>query len=136
MMELLLDPRVRKTLFALWCGAWLIVAALMLAPLSSPMDVSHADLVAHFLVFACLAFAAVGFSHRGTELTLLAVATVAGGMALELAQGLVPHRTVDILDMAANTLGVLVGYGAGLTLLLLVIRPLAETRQAKGAADA
>jgi VanZ family protein len=135
-MRLLFDHRVRRALFGLWCIAWLVVAVLMLAPLRSPMEVSHADLIAHFVVFACLAFATVGFSHRGTELTLLAAATVAGGVALEFAQGLVPHRTVDILDMAANTLGVMVGYGGGLTVLLLLIRPAAEARQARGAADA
>jgi VanZ family protein len=135
-MQLLLDDRIRKTLFALWCVAWLVVAGLMLAPLTSPVDVSHADLVVHFLVFACLAFATVGFSRRGAELTLLAAATIAGGVTLELAQGLVPHRTVDILDMAANTLGVMVGYGGALTVLLLLIRPAAEARQANGAADA
>ncbi len=135
-MQLLLDDRIRKMLFALWCAAWLVVAGLMLAPLTSPVDVSHADLVAHFMVFACLAFATVGFSRRGGELTLLAAATIAGGAALELAQGLVPYRTVDVLDIAANTLGVRVGYGGALTVLLLLIRPAAEARQANGAADA
>jgi VanZ family protein len=127
-MQLLFDRRVRRTLFGLWCLAWLIVAALLLAPLRSPMSVSYLDLVAHFLVFACLAFGAVGFSHRGTELTMLAAATIAGGVALELAQGLVPHRTFDILDMAANTLGAMVGYGGALSVLLLLIRPAAEAR--------
>jgi VanZ family protein len=129
-MQLLFDRRVKKALFGLWCLAWLVIAVLLLAPLSSPMNVSFLDLVAHFLTFACLAFAAVGFSHRGTELTLLAAATVAGGVALELAQGLVPHRTFDILDMGANTLGAMVGYGGALTMLLLVIRPAAEARRA------
>jgi VanZ family protein len=126
-MQLLFDRRVRRTLFGLWCLAWLIVAVLLLAPLRSPMSVSYSDLIAHFLVFACLAFGAVGFSHRGSELTLLAAATVAGGVALEFAQGVVaPSRTFDILDMAANALGAMVGYAGALTVLLLVIRPAAE----------
>jgi len=127
-MQLLFDRRVRRTLFGLWCLAWMLTAALLLAPLSSPIRVSYADLIAHFLVFACLAFGTVGFSRRGSELTLLAAATVAGGVALELAQGLVPQRTFDILDMAANALGAMVGYAAALTVLLLVIRPAAEAR--------
>lgn len=133
-MQLLFDRRVKRALFGLWCLAWLIVAVLLLAPLSSPVSVSYLDLFAHFLVFACLAFGSVGFSHRGTELTLLAAATVAGGVVLELAQGLVPHRTFDILDMGANTLGVMVGYAGALTVLLLVIRPAAEARRARGVA--
>ena len=134
-MQLLFDDRVKKILFGLWCLLWLIIAVLLLAPLSSPMSMSYWDVIGHFLVFACMAFAAVGFSHRGSDLTLLAAATVAGGMALEFAQGLVPHRTFDILDMGANTLGAMVGYGGALTVLLLVIRPAAEA-QAKRAAEA
>ena len=133
-MQLLFDRRVRRTLFGLWCLGWLAVAVLLLAPLSSPISVSYSDLIAHFLVFACLAFGAVGFSHRGTELTLLAAATIAGGVALELAQGLVPSRTFDILDMGANTLGAMVGYAGALTVLLLVIRPAAEARRTRGMA--
>jgi len=133
-MQLLFDRRVRRTLFGLWCLGWLILAVLLLAPLSSPMSVSYSDLIAHFLVFACLAFGAVGFSHRGTELTLLAAATIAGGVALEFAQGLVPSRTFDILDMGANTLGAMVGYAGALTVLLLVIRPAAEARRTRGMA--
>jgi VanZ family protein len=134
-MQLLFDRRGRRILFGLWCLGWLVTVALMLTPLRSPMPVSHADLVAHFAAFAALAFGAVGFSRRGTELTLLAAVTIAGGVALEFAQGLVPSRTFDILDMGANTLGAMVGYAGALTLLLLVIRPAAEAR-AKGAAEA
>ena len=134
-MELLFDRRVKSTLFWLWCLAWLIVAALLLTPLSNPIELSHSDLIAHFLLFGCLAFGAVGFSRRATELTLLAVITVAGGVALEFAQGQVPYRTFDILDMGANALGAMVGYGGALAVLLLVIAP-AEDARAKAAADA
>ena len=128
-MQLLFDRRVRWTLFGLWCLAWLVIAVLLLAPLSSPISLSYSDLVAHFVSFACLAFGAVGFSHRGRDLTLLAAITVAGGVALELAQGLVPYRTFDILDMGANALGAMVGYGGALTVLVLVIRPASEGRE-------
>jgi VanZ family protein len=134
-MQRLLDPRMRSILFGLWCVAWLVVAVLLLMPLRDPPGFSHADLIAHFLLFGALAFGAVGFSRRGAELTLLAVATVAGGVALEFAQGLVPSRTFDILDMGANTLGAMVGYAGALSVLLLLIRPLAEAR-AKDAAQA
>ena len=108
-MQRLLDPRTKRILFRLWCLAWLVTAVLLLAPLRSPLGLSYSDLIAHFLVFACLAFGAVGFSHRGTELTGLAAATIAGGVALEFAQAVVSYRTFDILDMGANTLGAVVG---------------------------
>ena len=47
--------------------------------------------------------------------------------ALEFAQKLVPYRTFDLVDAAANGLGAFAGYGAALLVLLLVIRP-AELR--------
>jgi VanZ family protein len=125
---------MRSILFGLWCAGWLVVAVLLLMPLRDPPGFSHADLIAHFLLFGTLAFSAVGFSRRGMELTFLAMATVAGGVALEFAQGLVPSRTFDILDMGANTLGAMVGYAGALSVLLLVIRPMAEAR-AKDAAQ-
>jgi VanZ family protein len=127
-MQLLFDRQVRTILFGLWCLAWLIIAVLLLAPLRSPTSLSHGDLIGHFLCFGLLAFGAVGFSHRGVELTLLAALTIAGGVALEFAQGLVPYRTFDVLDMAANTLGAMVGYGGAMAVLLLVIRPAMEAR--------
>jgi len=129
-MQLLFDRRVRATLFGLWCLAWLIIAALLLAPLRSPSSLTYGDLIGHFLCFGLLAFGTVGFSHRGVELTLLAALTIVGGVALEFAQGLVPYRTFDVLDMAANTLGAMVGYGAAMAVLLLVIRPALEARAA------
>jgi VanZ family protein len=121
--------RARSILFWLWCLAWPVIAVLMLAPLSSPASVSYSDLIAHFLVFGCMAFGAVGFARRGTHLTLLAVATVVAGVVLEFAQGLVPYRTFDILDMGANALGAMVGYAGALTVLLLVIRPASESEE-------
>jgi VanZ family protein len=131
-MERLLDPRMRSILFGLWGLAWLVVAVLLLMPLAAPPPFPHSDVLAHLLLFGGLAFGAVGFSHRVGELTLLAAATIAGGVALEFAQGFVPYRTFDILDMGANAFGAMVGYGGALTVLQLVIRPADEARRAKG----
>jgi VanZ family protein len=133
-MPMLFDRQVRAVLLGLWGLAWVIIAFLMLAPLHSPLPVSHGDLIAHFLCYGFLAFTAVGFSQRTIELTLFAVLTVAGGIALELAQGLVPYRTVDVLDMAANALGAMAGYGGAMVVLLLWIRPALEAH--KGSARA
>ena len=135
-MQWLFDRRVRLALLGLWCVAWLITVALLLAPLRNPISLSHSDLIAHFLVFACLAFGAVGFSRRAADLSLCGIATVAGGVTLEFAQGLVPYRTFDVLDMGANTLGAMVGYGGALAVLLLVIGPAAEARARGPAAGA
>jgi VanZ family protein len=128
MARLLFDRRARLVCAGLWGAAWLVVAALLLLPLgvSGP---SGSDLAGHFLVFATMAFAAVGFSRRPGQLAWLAGATVALGGALEYAQGFVPYRSSEVADAVANGVGGLAGYAAALLVLYFVIRP-AEPRLA------
>ena len=126
MASLLFDRRVRRICAALWGGAWAVVAVLLLSPLNVPAP-SGSDLVAHFLMFATMSFTAVGFSRRPGQLAWLAFATVAISLALEYAQGFVPHRSSTVADALANGLGALAGYVAALLVLYLVIRP-AELR--------
>ena len=128
-MARLFDPRTRRMFAALWALAWLGVAALLLSPLSAAGP-THSDLVAHFLLFGAMAFAAVSFSHRAGQLAGLTLATVAGATALEFAQQLVPYRTFDLTDAAANALGATSGYALALVVLLLWIRPADATRRA------
>jgi VanZ family protein len=110
------------TFLWLWCAGWLVVSGLLLLPVRVPAAIGS-DLVAHFALFAAMAFATVTFCHDPLRLTGLAVLTLAGGTMLEVAQGLVPYRTFDLVDAIANTIGVGVGYLAALVVLYLVIRP-------------
>jgi VanZ family protein len=126
MRRLLFDHRVRRICAGLWAIAWLGVAALLLLPLGVAAP-GRGDLVGHFLLFATMAFAAVGFSRRPGQLAWLALVTVALGTALELAQGFVPYRSAELADAVADAAGGLAGYGAALLVLYLVIRP-AEPR--------
>ena len=122
MERLLFDRRARRVCVAVWLVAWLVAAAALLLPLgiSTP---DRSDLVVHFMLFASLAFSAIGFSRRPGQLTCLALATIALATTLEFAQKLVPYRTFDLIDAAANGLGAFAGYGAALLVLFLVIRP-------------
>jgi VanZ family protein len=126
MERLLFDRRARRVCVAGWFVAWFVAAAGLLLPLgiSTP---DRSDLVIHFMLFASLAFSAIGFSRRPGQLTGLALATIALATTLEFAQKLVPYRTFDLVDAAANGLGASAGYGAALLVLFLVIRP-AELR--------
>ena len=127
-MARLFDPRTRRMFATLWALAWLGVGALLLSPLSAGGP-KHSDLVAHFLLFGGMAFATVTFSHRAGQLAGLALATVAAGTALEFAQRLVPSRSFDLTDAAANALGAGSGYALALVVLLLWIRPADPARQ-------
>ena len=122
----LFDRRAIRVCAALWGVAWLGVAAALLLPLGVQTP-GRTDLLGHFLLFGAMAFGAVGFSRRPGQLACLALATVALATTLELAQGLVPYRTVEAIDAVANGLGVLAGYVSALLVLYYVIRP-AEPR--------
>ena len=117
----------------LWTLAWLGVVALLLSPVSAAGP-THADLVAHFLLFGGMAFGAVSFSHRPGQLAALALASVAGGTALEFAQRLLPYRSFDLTDAATNALGATTGYGLAVVVLLLWIRPADPTLRPSRAA--
>lgn len=124
MARLLFDRRAIRLCAVLWVAAWLGVAAVLLLPLGVPTP-GRGDLLGHFLLFGAMAFGAVGFARQPGQLVGLALVTIAGGTALEFGQGLVPYRTFDALDLAANGAGALAGYAAALLVLWYVIRPAA-----------
>ena len=131
-MARLFDPRLRRMFAASWALAWLGIAILLLAPLPFAGP-AHSDLAAHFLLFGGMAFATVSFSRRAGQLAGLALATIAGGALLELAQQLVAYRTFDPIDAAANALGAISGCALALVVLLWV-RPADPSLRAGGLA--
>jgi VanZ family protein len=128
-MDRFFDPRIRLICAVLWVLAWVVVATMLLLPLPFAGP-ARSDLVAHFLLFAGLAFAAVSFSHRAGQLAGIALVTIASATLLEFAQRLVPHRTFDPTDAAVNALGASSGFALALVVLLLWIRPADPARRA------
>lgn len=94
-----------------WLGlGWgLIVAVvyLSLTPKPPSVDISQIDKVGHLLAYATL----MGWwSQLDTRHCRLALLFVLMGLAMEIAQGLTDSRQGDVLDMAANSLGVGIGW--------------------------
>jgi VanZ family protein len=126
MEHLLFDRRAKLVCAALWFVAWLVATAALLLPLSVTTP-DRSDLLAHFTLFASLAFSAIGFSRRPGQLICLALVTITLATILEFAQKFLPYRTFDLVDLVANGLGAFTGYAAALLVLFLVVRP-AELR--------
>jgi VanZ family protein len=121
-MDRLFHPRIRRLLATLWAFAWIGVAFLLLLPM--PIEApDRSDLVVHFLLFGGMAFAAIGFSRRVGQLGGLALLTITASIALEFAQKLVPYRTFDLTDAAANALGATFGFALAVLVLALWLRP-------------
>lgn len=102
---------IERSCAGLWCLTWLGIAALMLMRVSTTVQVSHFDLLVHAGVFGTMSLATVSFARDASRLMLLALVTVAGATALEVAQALVPYRSFELLDLAANVVGAAGGYG-------------------------
>ena len=102
----------RAYLAAGWAWAAAIVW-LSLTPSLPPIDVSHGDKAGHFFAYAGLMF---WFAQLYARRVFFAVGFIAMGIALEFAQGASGYRSFDVIDMAANALGVLAGWAAALIL--------------------
>ncbi|HXV22792.1 MAG TPA: VanZ family protein [Alphaproteobacteria bacterium] len=122
MTRKLLDLAVRFARF----GAVLSLAATVTAMLVPGQDLPEdlpPDLALHAVGFGVPALLAVFAARKGhgplIAVTLIAVAAVAS----EVAQALVPGRTVSALDIGADLLGIALGalFGRMLRLLLLAI---------------
>ena len=130
MLCILLAPRTRITLFALWCLLWAWVAYMSLTSIQLPPG-APSDKVLHFTGYMLMSAGVAGFCHEPRRIVLWALAAAAIGGGLEVAQGFTPDRDPEWLDFAADAAGAGVGCLLALVWLGLIVRPL---RRAVGAA--
>ena len=95
-------------------SAWVLVGVVIYLSLARlEFDVlppQGGDKVGHVLAYATLAFWFMQvYIVSGTRMRI-AMALVALGIVLEILQGFTGYRTYDYADMAANTIGVALGW--------------------------
>lgn len=95
-----------------WAWAAAIVW-LSLTPSPPQIDLAHVDKLGHFASYLLLMF---WFARLYRVRVFYAIGFIAMGVALEFLQGQLGDRSTDVLDMCANALGVLLGWGAALLL--------------------
>ncbi len=81
-----------------------------LKPEPVPQMFEQQDKLHHLLGFAALMFT-LRLAFPRWRLFWAVLASLSAALAIEIAQGLQPHRTASVGDMLANTLGVLLGWG-------------------------
>jgi VanZ family protein len=91
----------------------LAVVWLSLTPSPPRVDFRESDKVGHLLAYGVLMFWFGQLYTRHTRL-FYGAGFVVMGIGLEIAQNALGSRTLELADMAANTLGVLLGWGAAL----------------------
>jgi VanZ family protein len=100
-------------------AGWAWAAAIVwLSLTSSPpeVDIEHGDKLGHLASYGLLMFWFAQFYRAGKTRIAYALGFIAMGVALEIAQGQFGYRSYDVLDMYANSLGVLLGWVAALVL--------------------
>lgn len=98
---------------------WVLAASIVwlsLTPSPPPIDIEQGDKLAHFIAYGTLMFWFCLLYTRRAPRIGYAVLWIGMGIGLEFIQGQLGYRTYEIFDMVANTLGVLIGWGAALML--------------------
>ncbi|HVY67189.1 MAG TPA: VanZ family protein [Gammaproteobacteria bacterium] len=100
---------------------WLMVAGVVIASLVPARTVEFLvgdlnDKLEHSVAYAALMVWFGGMFRKSLQVWIGMVLVVLGGV-IELLQGLTPTRTPDVLDLAADSIGVLIALALSLTLL-------------------
>lgn len=107
---------VRLRWRVLWLAlGWAIAAAIVwlsLTPSPPSLDFALSDKIGHLAAYAVLMFWFCQLYASRRARAGFALAFAALGIALELLQGASGHRSFELLDMVANALGLLTGWGA------------------------
>lgn len=98
----------------LWVAAgWLFIAAIIylsLATLNIKTDVPQGDKLSHLLAYGTLMAWWSQLYVSASTRRWLGIGFIALGTVMELAQDLTPNRYPELLDLAANITGVLLGW--------------------------
>jgi len=99
--------------FRLWqaIGILMVVAVCIgsLSPTMPPPPGLHGDKLEHFIAYGSLTYWWGMLYPERTRRWLACLLFILMGIALEFAQGATDYRSFDVFDMAANTVGALLG---------------------------
>lgn len=111
--------RFRFLSFAGWCAVWLALIWAIVDP--SPKSIPIvSDKVIHFTSFLVISLASVTFCRSARQLGLATAFCAVAAVLLEATHYVLPHRSFELADMAAN----LAGTATGTLVALLLLRTL------------
>jgi VanZ family protein len=119
---------MRKLLVAAGWGWAAAIVWMSLTPSPPELDIAHGDKLGHLAAYGLLMFwFAQLYLARQSRIAHAGV-FLAMGVGLEFLQGALGYRSYDILDMYANTIGVMLGWALGAMLPALLPRPEDQSR--------
>jgi VanZ family protein len=90
----------------------MVVCVASLSPTMPPPPGLHGDKLEHFVAYGSLTYWWGMLYPERTQRWLACMLFILMGIALEFAQGATGYRNFDVFDMAANTVGALLGRAA------------------------
>jgi len=94
----------------------MVVAVVVLSLIPLEVDLSEGrDKVAHFIAYGSMTFWFALLFPGWLRQVAIVIAFVAMGVAIEYLQRMTGYRTFDVADMAANSIGVALGWALALT---------------------
>ncbi len=116
-LQLLHNRLWLRTCRTVWIVSLALIVYLCLTPeLKQPMDAPGLDKVYHGLAYVWLALLPQLAFSRNKTAVICSLAMIGLGVLLELAQGFIPGRFFSGSDIAANILGVGLGFWLGMRL--------------------
>jgi VanZ family protein len=107
---------------ALGWGWAVAIVWLSVTPSPPQVDVQFGDKIGHFGAYGLLMFWFTRLYVEQRVRALYAMGFIALGVAIEFVQGGLGYRSFEVMDMAADAIGVLLGWGAALILKKPVFR--------------
>ena len=102
----------------MWAIAgWVIVVAIVwlsVTPEPLTVNVQNGDKYEHVLAYGVLMFWFCELHTGWKQRAVYCVAWIGLGVAMEYVQRAIGYRTFDVFDMAADTVGVFLGWGVAL----------------------
>ena len=115
--------RFRFLSFVAWCMVWLALIWAIVDP--SPKSIPLvSDKLIHFTSFFAISLASVTFCRSAWQLGLATAFCAVAAVLLEVTHYVIPQRSFELADMAANLLGTATGTLIALLLLRMVQRRL------------
>ncbi|MGQ0510376.1 MAG: VanZ family protein [Betaproteobacteria bacterium] len=105
---------MRAILIAAGWGIAAAIVWLSLSPSPPQVDIEQGDKLGHFAGYGTLMFWFCLLYTRTQTRLAYGVLWIAMGIGLEFLQGQLGYRSYEVQDMAANTIGVLIGWTAAL----------------------
>jgi VanZ family protein len=109
-MNKVADLRFRKLWLAIGWALVVVVVYLSVGHVDATPDIRGGDKLGHVIAYSTIALWFMQIVQERGVRAAVCLGLICMGVSLEFVQAMLPYRDFELLDMAANTIGVLFGW--------------------------